>query len=29
MIRLMEVFTFASALDINIGYYHIKVDADF
>jgi hypothetical protein len=24
----MEGFTFASALDLNIGYYHIKLDAD-
>jgi hypothetical protein len=28
MIRSMEGFTFASALDLNMGYYHIKVDAD-
>jgi hypothetical protein len=28
MIRSMEVFTFASALDLNMGYYHIKLDAD-
>jgi hypothetical protein len=28
MIRSMEEFTFASALDLNIGYYHIKFDAD-
>jgi hypothetical protein len=28
MIRSMEGFTFASALDINMGYYHIKLDAD-
>jgi hypothetical protein len=28
MIRLMEGFTFASALDLNMGYYHIKLDAD-
>jgi hypothetical protein len=28
MIRLMEGFTFVSALDLNIGYYHIKLDAD-
>jgi dihydroorotate dehydrogenase len=28
MIGSMEVFTFASALDINIGYHHIKLDAD-
>jgi hypothetical protein len=24
----MEGFTFASALDLNMGYYHIKIDAD-
>ena len=28
MIRSMEGFTFATALDSNIGYYHIKLDAD-
>jgi hypothetical protein len=28
MIRSMEWFTFASALDLNMGYYHIKLDAD-
>jgi hypothetical protein len=28
MIRSMEGFTFASALDINMGYYHIKLDVD-
>jgi hypothetical protein len=28
MIRLMEGFTFASALDLNMGYYHIKLDAE-
>jgi hypothetical protein len=28
MIRSMEGFTFASALDVNTGYYHIKLDAD-
>jgi hypothetical protein len=28
MIRPMEGFTFASALDLNMGYYHIKLDAD-
>jgi hypothetical protein len=28
MIRSMKGFTFASALDLNMGYYHIKVDAD-
>jgi hypothetical protein len=28
MIRSMEGFTFASALDFNRGYYHIKLDAD-
>jgi hypothetical protein len=27
MIRSMEGFTFASALDLNIGYYHVKLDA--
>jgi hypothetical protein len=27
MIRSMEGFTFASALDLNMGYYHIKIDA--
>jgi hypothetical protein len=27
MIRSMEGFTFASALDLNMGYYHIKLDA--
>jgi hypothetical protein len=26
MIRSMEGFTFASALDLNMGYYHIKLD---
>jgi hypothetical protein len=26
MIRSMEGFTFASALDLNMGYYHIKID---
>jgi hypothetical protein len=29
MIRSMEGFTFASALDLNMGYYHITLDADF
>jgi hypothetical protein len=24
----MEGFTFASALDLNMGYYHIKLDSD-
>jgi hypothetical protein len=24
----MEGFTFAPALDLNMGYYHIKLDAD-
>jgi hypothetical protein len=24
----MEGFTFASALDLNMGYYRIKIDAD-
>jgi hypothetical protein len=28
MIRSMEGFTFATALDVNMGYYHIKLDAD-
>jgi hypothetical protein len=28
MIRSMEGFTSASALDLNMGYYHIKLDAD-
>jgi hypothetical protein len=28
MIPSMEGFTFASALDLNMGYYHIKLDAD-
>jgi hypothetical protein len=28
MIGSMEGFTFASALDLNMGYYHIKLDAD-
>jgi hypothetical protein len=28
MIRSMEGFTFASALDLNMGYYHIKLDDD-
>jgi hypothetical protein len=28
MIRSMEGFTFASALDLNMGYYHIKLDSD-
>jgi hypothetical protein len=28
MIRSMEGFTFASALDLNMGYDHIKLDAD-
>jgi hypothetical protein len=28
MIQSMEGFTFASALDLNMGYYHIKLDAD-
>jgi hypothetical protein len=27
MIRSMEGFTFASALDLKMGYYHIKLDA--
>ena len=28
MIQSMEGFTFATALDLNMGYYHIKLDAD-
>jgi hypothetical protein len=28
MIRSMEGFTFATALDLNMGYYHIKLDDD-
>jgi hypothetical protein len=28
MIHSMEGFTFASVLDLNMGYYHIKLDAD-
>jgi hypothetical protein len=28
MIRSMEWFTFASALDLNMGYYYIKIGAD-
>jgi hypothetical protein len=28
MIRSMEGFTIASALELNMGYYHIKLDAD-
>jgi dihydroorotate dehydrogenase len=28
MIRSMKGFTFASALDLNMGYYHIKLNAD-
>jgi hypothetical protein len=28
MIRSMEGFTFASKLELNMGYYHIKLDAD-
>jgi hypothetical protein len=28
MIRSMEGFTIASALDLNMSYYHIKLDAD-
>jgi hypothetical protein len=28
MILSMEGFTFASALDLNMGYYHIKLDVD-
>jgi hypothetical protein len=29
MIRSMEGFTFATVPDLNMGYYQIKVDADF
>jgi hypothetical protein len=28
MIRSMEGFTLASVLDLNMGYYHIKLDDD-
>jgi hypothetical protein len=28
MIRSMEGFTFASALNLKMGYYHIKLDVD-
>jgi hypothetical protein len=28
MIHSMEGFTFASALDLNMGYYHIKLNDD-
>jgi hypothetical protein len=28
LIRSVEGFTFASALDKNMGYYHVKLDAD-
>jgi hypothetical protein len=28
MIRSMEGLTFAPAFDLNMGYYHIKLDAD-
>jgi hypothetical protein len=28
MIRSIEGFTFATALDLNMSYYHIKLDAD-
>jgi hypothetical protein len=28
MIRSMEGFTYATALDLNMGYYHNKLDAD-
>jgi hypothetical protein len=28
MIRSVERFTFASALDLNMDFYHIKLDAD-
>jgi hypothetical protein len=29
MIRSMEGFTFAKALDLNMGYYHINLDAGY
>jgi hypothetical protein len=29
MIRSMEGLTFASALDLNMSYHHIKLDADY
>jgi hypothetical protein len=29
IIRSMEGFTFASVLDLNMGYYHIKLNADY
>jgi hypothetical protein len=28
MIRSMEMFTFATVLDLNMAYHHIKIDAD-
>jgi hypothetical protein len=28
MLRSVEGFSFASELDLNMGYYHIKLDAD-
>jgi hypothetical protein len=28
MIRSIEGFTFASELDLNMGYYHIKLNSD-
>jgi hypothetical protein len=28
MIRSIEGFTFASELDLNMGYYHIKLEVD-
>jgi hypothetical protein len=28
IIRSMEGFTFATSLDLNMGYYHTKLDAD-
>jgi hypothetical protein len=28
MIRSMEGFIFASTLDLNMGYHHIKLEAD-
>jgi hypothetical protein len=28
MIRSMEVFTFVTALNLNMGYYHMKLNSD-
>ena len=28
LIRSIEGFLFAMAMDLNMGYYHIKIDAD-